>query len=1180
MLWIFLIIISLLVFGAVSSEQVTIGGGVGSVYKNAPSVIQSYYGVMSLICLLMTTAFMNASANRDFSTGMHQFVFTSPIKKRDYFFGKFIGALIISIIPLLGVSIGALIGPLMPWVQPERYGEVIWSGHWQGIISFAIPNTIIAGVLLYSLAVVFRNNIVSFVGAMLILVFYVVSQGFTADLDKEWLANILDPFGFQPMSTLSKYKTIEERNLSATALEGQFLINRLIWIGLSVVILFAMYTQFSFSTKKEKVKKRKIKEVEANGEELTVLGLEIKRFENSKAKGFSWAAFWHMIKFETKAIVKNQVFIILVLIGLINMIASLSSFTGNYGTSKYPVTYDVIDYIRGSFYLFVIGIITFYTGILAWKERDAKINEIQDATPVRTGMLFSSKLIAMLIAIFCVQICAMVVGMAAQTAFGYFRYELDVYVQSLLILDMFQFAFLVVIALFFHYLINNRYIAYFAFVAFIILNSFIWDLLEIRTNMLEFGSTPSITYSDMNGFGPFVRGQVWFNLYWTLFSIIICFLIYALYVRGQETAFKTRMRFAGHLLQKRLPFLIAFIVLFGAVAGYVYYNTKHLNEYYSTKELEKRQKDYELTYKQHEGITQPRWIKFDYHIDIHPYERDLFIKTDAWLVNKSDEPISELHFNIPLMPDSLFIDIPNARLTLNDERLNYRIYTLDQPMQPGDTMQVQLDISKESKGFENQVSFTQLTQNGTFFNNFDFMPIMGYDRSNEISDKNKRQKLDLPRRQRLPELDESDMVARANTYLGIDSDWVEVTTTIGTAADQIAVAPGSLVKEWEENDRRYFYYVMDINSLNFYSFISARYEVAREKWNDIDLEVYYIKEHEYNVPNMLKSMRKSLEYYTENFGPYYHNQCRIIEFPRYAGFAQAFPGTMPYSESIGFITDLRNVTEDDIDLVYYVVAHEMGHQYWAHQLIGANMRGSEMLSESFAQYAALMVMEKEYGREKMNKFLKYEMNGYLSGRSSEFEAERPLIQTENQGYIHYQKGSVVLYYLKEMIGEENFNKALAKLIEDHAHEPPPFPTSLSAVRAFSAYTPDSLQYLIDDLLQEITLYNNRVVETNYQKVGEEYEVTIATISEKFRSDSLGKQTEVPLNDFIDIGIFAETKNKKVLGEALVYERRRITDKENTFTFRVKEKPQQAGIDPYNYLIDRLPEDNVKRVTEK
>ncbi|WP_194774660.1 ABC transporter permease/M1 family aminopeptidase [Pararhodonellum marinum] len=1176
MLWIFLLIITLLVFGAVSSDQVQIGGGVGSVYKNAPSVIQSYYGVMSLIALLMTTAFMNATANRDFSTGMHQFIFTSPIKKRDYFFGKFIGAFTISIIPLLGVSLGALIGPLMPWVQPERYGPVIWEGHLQGLLSFAIPNTLIAGVILYSLAVVFRSNIVSFVGAMLILVFYVVSQGFTADLEKEWLANLLDPFGFQPLSTLSKYKTIDEKNLTATALEGQFLMNRLVWTGLSLLLLLVMYTRFSFNTKKEKVSKKRRKV-----EELVIQSIpKAKNFSLPDKVGFSWAAFWHMIVFETKAIIKNQTFMIIVLIGLINLIASLTSFTGNYGTARYPVTYDVIDAIRGSFYLFLIGIITFYSGVLVWKERDAKINEIQDATPSRTGMLFTSKLIGLLISLFVVLCCTILVGMIAQTSYGYTRYELQVYAQSLLVLDMFQFAYLVVIALLFHYLINNRYIAYFAFVAFIILNSFIWSVLELNSNMLEFGGTPFATYSDMNGYGPFIPGLVWFNLYWTFFSLILCVVIYAFFVRGKETGFKIRSRFALDRIKRQSGLLTVFGGLFILCAGFVYYNTEVLNTYLSPKETERRQKAYELAYKQYEDIAQPRWISLDYEIDIFPYDRDLITRVKGVIVNKSGVSIPAFHFTLPTLPDSLEIKIPGANLTLDDEKLNYRIYTLDKPMQAGDTMAIEVTFSKITKGFENSVSFTSLTQNGTFFNNSNILPSFGYNRNYEISDKNKRAKMDLPRRERLPRLDENNHKARSNTYISNDADWVDVNTVISTASDQIAVAPGSLIREWEEDGRRYFEYQLDKSSLNFYSFISARYEIAREKWQDIDLEVYYIKGHEYNVPNMLRSMEKSLEYYTENFGPYYHKQCRIIEFPRYSSFAQAFPGTMPYSEGIGFITDLRNVTEDDIDLVYYVVAHEMGHQYWAHQLIGASMRGTEMMSESFAQYSALMVMEKEYGRDKMKKFLRYEMNSYLNGRSGEFEAERPIMETENQGYIHYAKGSVVMYYLKEMIGEDQVNLALQKLIQEHAYQDPLYPTSISAVEAFREVTPDSLQYLISDLFENITLFSNRVMEATYVQNGETYEVTLKTFSEKFSADSLGKQSEIPLNDYVDVGIFAQTDAKKVLGNPLVYERIKISQAENTFTFTVNEKPHQAGIDPYNYLIDRLPEDNVKRISEE
>ena len=327
-----------------------------------------------------------------------------------------------------------------------------------------------------------------------------------------------------------------------------------------------------------------------------------------------------------------------------------------------------------------------------------------------------------------------------------------------------------------------------------------------------------------------------------------------------------------------------------------------------------------------------------------PAERNLVIHADSWAKNISNTTIRELHFTMPMSIDSIQINIKGATLKDNDKRLKYRIYTLAKPLAPNDSIQVRIDLRKENKGFENEVSFTQLTQNGTFFNSMDILPSFGYNSNYEISDKNERVKLKLPPRLRMPKLNEKDMVSRANTYLSNDSDWVEVNTTISTSKDQIAIAPGSLRKSWTSNGRNYYQYKIDQKSLNFYSFVSGKFEVARKKWNGIDLEVYYDKQHAYNVPNMLKSMQKSLDYYTKNFGPYYHKQCRIIEFPRYSDFAQAFPGTMPFSEGIGFIMDLRDVTKDDIDQVFYVVAHEMGHQYWAHQVSGANMQGSETVS--------------------------------------------------------------------------------------------------------------------------------------------------------------------------------------------------------------------------------------------
>jgi ABC-2 type transport system permease protein len=1175
MVWIFLGVVTLLVFGAVASDNISIGGGSGNVFKNAPYVVQQWYGVMSLICLLMTTAFMNATAVRDFSTGMYQFVFTSPIRERDYFFGKFFGAYVISLIPLLGVSLGILIGSWMPWVAEERIGPVIWSGHFNGFFGLAVPNVFISGVVLYGLAVLFRSNLISFVGAMALLVVYGIAGGFLDDMDKEWLANLLDPFGFQPLSVDTKYMTVAEKNTTGATLSGAFLTNRLVWLGISGALLLFLYSRFSFAIGNAKQRKQ----APSTPEEVSKPSKFNKQaaFEPNNKGGFSFLAFLKLVVFEWKAVVKNQAFLILVIIGMINLVVSLTSFAGSYGTSYYPVTYDVVDNIKNVFAIFIIAIITFYSGVLVWRDRDAGIHEIADATPAALGMRFVSKIIGLLGGLLVIFLAAIVVGIIAQAAHGYYHFELGVYLKILIGIEWPEYFFLISLAVLVQYLVFNRYLGYFVFVALVIVNMFIWNVLELNSNMLEFGSLPWYIYSDMNGLGPFVPGLVGFFIYWFLFCILLLMLAFAFVPRGTETAFSPRLKAAAKRIKSSRVLYLSALLLFLGYASFTYYNTFVLNSNLSPKEGEQRAVDYELTYKYLEGIHQPKWVALDYKIDVFPYQRGLNYTVTGKLVNKTSNPIQEIYFTVPSMPDTLGIAIQDATENIRDERLSFRSYKLAKPLQPGDTLPISISGAYRARGFENSVSFNQLTQNGTFFNNFDILPSIGYSESMEIRSKNRRKKLDLPPRKRLPELDDENTEARMVSYITEDADWVDVTTTITTAADQIAVAPGSLINQWEENGRAGFYYKLDHKALNFYSFISARYEVAREEWNGVAIEVYHIPQHQYNVPNMLRSIRASLAYYTEHFGPYYHKQCRIIEFPRYAGFAQAFPGTMPYSEGLGFITDLRKVTEEDIDLVFYVVAHEMAHQYWAHQVIGAKMRGSEMMSESFAQYSALMVMEREYGRDKMKKFLKYEMDRYLQGRSNEQQAERPLQETESQGYIHYNKGSVVMYYLKEMIGEEAVNDGLRELIQNYGYQDPPWPTAIAAVEAFRSRTPDSLKYLIVDLFEQITLFSNRALSATYKPVDDQYEVTLSTLSEKFVSDTLGFEVAAPLADYIDIAVFATGGSKSQPGKPLVYERIFLTKSENTFVFLVDEKPGLAGIDPYNFLVDRVPDDNLQTV---
>jgi ABC-2 type transport system permease protein len=228
-----------------------------------------------------------------------------------------------------------------------------------------------------------------------------------------------------------------------------------------------------------------------------------------------------------------------------------------------------------------------------------------------------------------------------------------------------------------------------------------------------------------------------------------------------------------------------------------------------------------------------------------------------------------------------------------------------------------------------------------------------------------------------------------------------------------------------------------------------------------------------------------------------------------------------------------------------------------------------------------MVMEKEYGRDAMKKFLKYEMDDYLRERGSERLKELPLMKVENQGYVHYNKGSLVMYYLKEMIGEENVNKSLRQLIAGHAYHEPPYAVSHHAVDAFRENTPDSLKYIIEDLFETITLYSNRTLEATSNKMKDgRYELTLNVSSQKFRADSLGKEEEIPVNDWIEIGVFEKPESDKSTGAVIYRQKHHINKKDNVIKLMLDKEPYEAGIDPMNLMVDVVGEDNTKKVEIK
>jgi aminopeptidase N len=413
----------------------------------------------------------------------------------------------------------------------------------------------------------------------------------------------------------------------------------------------------------------------------------------------------------------------------------------------------------------------------------------------------------------------------------------------------------------------------------------------------------------------------------------------------------------------------------------------------------------------------------------------------------------------------------------------------------------------------------------------------------------------------------------------IHADWVMSDITLSTSADQTPIAPGDRVSDVTHDGRRTARFVSPAPILNFFSIQSARYKVASREHNGIRLSVFYNPGHNWNVAKMLNAMGVALDYYRSHFGPYQFDYARIVEFPGYQSFAQAFAGTMPYSETIGFNANTNDPTK--IDFTTYVVAHEMSHQYWAHQVVGADMQGDTMLSETLAQYSALMVMKHLYGPDKIRRFLKYELDNYLSGRKTEAVEELPLERVENQQYIHYRKGAVVMYLLQQRLGEDAVDRALARFLAKWRFKGPPYPRSVDLIAEFrkEATTPEQ-QQLITDLFEKITVYDLKVTDAVTKKDPTGWTTTLTIDGDKYYADGKGNESKAKLDEPIEVGLFTARPGLGAFSskDVIVMGLRPIHSGVQKLTLHTKTKPSFAGVDPYNFYIDRNSDDNVHAVT--
>jgi len=1152
---------------------------------NSPMSIFSLMNFFNKLVLFLLPAIIGNSIYRDFKSNAHIVLYSYPFTKTDYLFGKFLSAFLIAWLIALMVGIGFFIGTQLPGVDGSALAPFDFKVYLQIYAVYLLPNMFLFGVVVFAIVTFSRNINAGFIAVVLLLIAREAIAGLTSGVDSGWSALLLEPFGEAATNYYTQNRTLPEQNELSIPWGAAMIYNRLLWLSLAVAVWGIVGKWFSFSQNavafslKTGSAERMMKDNFGS-----IIKVRLPKVNHRFTVLQQLKISWKLSSVDFKYIITSGSFISILLAGSVFVSILLLQMNSPYDTRILPVTWVMLAF-PVLFFSLLINFMTFlYAGVLIHRAKISRAHELVDVTPVPNWTLLLAKFIALVKMQALLLSIIMIAGIGVQAYNGYYHFEVGHYLFDLYGIHLIGFVIWAFAAVFVQTVFANSYLGLFS----LILGTLgIGELPQLGVEPLiyRFNQNPEsgffLKYSDLSGYGHALIPYFTYKAYWGLFGLSLFFGTLLFWSRGLTQSFKERLAVAKSRLRSRATLaLVASLTLFLSMGWGISREESTSKKALTELETEKVAAAADKKYAKYAGVLQPRVISVNVNMDIFPGSLSFKSNGVYRLRNKSRQIIDTLLVNYAFAVNTKYRFDRATTLISRDTIAHFDIHLLNEGLPPGDSLCLYFAVENLPNSLLHKNSIVE--KNGSFITSIIY-PGLGY---------------------RLYHVNAhpTDSSALRNHYRSSDSDFIDFAATVSTSEDQMAVAPGYLQKEWCENGRRYFHYKSSGKVTNDYVFNSGRYEVKREQYNGINLEIYYHQDHEYNLDHLLRGMKAALAYNEKYFSPYQHQQARIIEYSRTQGnFAQSFANTVPYSET-GFMMDIDDTKGGGLNLPFLGAAHELTHQWWGHQVIPAEVLGLRMITESMAEYVSLKVLEQEYGKVKARAFLRKALDIYLRRRTNDHDGEKPLMYNIglSKSYIPYQKGALVLYAMSDYIGEEKFNAALKAYLEKARFQEPPYTTSIEMVDYLRQATPDSLRYLIKDLFETVTFYKTIIAEAKTTPLDNgKYQVEIEFTTSKYRVDekgakiyedergsSLSHQSDelktpifsLPLADYIEIGVFGKNNTDGKEEEIELYlMKHKVTQRHNKIKMIVDRKPVQVGVDPYGKLIDTNSRDNRKEI---
>ncbi|WP_439132318.1 M1 family aminopeptidase [Polaribacter sp.] len=1145
---------------------------------NFNSAYQVYFhtSLFTIGSVFIIMFFAISAIIRDKQYNMEGLIYSSSLKKAQYFWSRFLGTFIFSALAFSPFLIGYILANYFSDLDPERIASFQLLTYLQPWAYIVLPNIFISATIVFSVSTLSKNSTATYASAVFLYVLYFISsiflnsplmaQSTPASPESMVIAAITDPFGIAAFLEQTQYWTAFEKNTQLISFSGLFLLNRLIWILLSIGILLLTFKLFSFRKLSKKVKKQSKKKKENIA---LVPYLPKKAQYNFKAQ---ITAFIYLLKLELKSIFKSLPFIAVLLmwLGIVFIELYTTVIRGeDYGVSIYPFTNELINLIVDPLTLFSLILIIYYSAEIVWKERSINFYSIVDTTPVKNWVFFVAKFFSLLTLPLLLITSGVLLCIIFQIRLNYTNFEFNLYALAYYYYGL-QLVVFSMIALFVNSLVKNKYLGMGVF-GLIVLLSLKSGALGLEHPLTSLGFMPRTTYNNMNGFNGVSNLYNHLSLYWLAFGLLLTFISFKIWNRGiaPRITYKLKQLKNGWLIHQKVIFTLTLLLFIGA--GFlVFYNTNILSEYETKNDKLNFRENYERKYKNYENLERPIRIKVKNEVAIYPKESRYTVKAHQIIKNNSEQELSEVFITerIPLEK----IEIENAHVVNYNKKYGTYLFLFDKPLQPNDSVKLGYSLKKELRGYEEDIS---ILKNGTYINKFNnFEPILGYSSGLEITNKLERRKRNLPKRF---EQDNSDahMVVE-----DVNFEKIKFETILSTDIDQIAISSGRLLKQWSENKRNYFHYKSSNKIMPAVGYFSAKYKVQKTNYKGVAIEQYYDKSHEFNITTIENSIKQTLEYCQKNFGPYFFDYVRIAEVPSHWSFGGfAHPGVISMVEDRLYLTDVNN--KETFNLVAKRTIHEIAHQWWGHTLSAKPVAGGSIFVEGFAKYTEAVVMEKMYGKGVLYTLSEDVRSRYFTGRAFDGAIEPPVYKVENQSYISYGKALTVMLALRDLIGEKTVNKILKTITDRNRNTDKLSVTSIELLDEIYKVSPKQYHGLIDDWFKKVITYDLSIQNHSFKALANgKYQVNIQVKAKRFLTKDNGEKNTITINEPIKIGVFTKHPSKVKKSNSILYYHSSKINKELTeIKIVVNKKPSHVSIDPYGTRSDHNLVDNTRELHE-